>query len=50
MWTYKITVMYDGSRYNGWQRQDNTDKTIQGIFRADHQEGDRSRGGSERLR
>ena len=32
MWTYKLTVMYDGSRYNGWQRQDNTDKTIQGIL------------------
>lgn len=26
----KITIAYDGSRYNGWQRQDNTDNTIQG--------------------
>lgn len=26
----KITVAYDGTRYNGWQRQDNTDNTIQG--------------------
>lgn len=29
---YKCSVMYDGSRYNGWQRQDNTSKTIQGIL------------------
>lgn len=27
---YKITLEYDGSRYNGWQRQGNTDNTIQG--------------------
>lgn len=26
----KITIAYDGTRYNGWQRQDNTDNTIQG--------------------
>lgn len=26
----KITLAYDGTRYNGWQRQDNTDNTIQG--------------------
>lgn len=26
----KVTIAYDGSRYNGWQRQDNTDNTIQG--------------------
>lgn len=26
----KITIAYDGSRYNGWQRQDHTDNTIQG--------------------
>lgn len=26
----KFTVSYDGTRYNGWQRQDNTDNTIQG--------------------
>ena len=25
-----ITIAYDGGRYNGWQRQDNTDNTIQG--------------------
>jgi tRNA pseudouridine38-40 synthase len=28
----KLTIAYDGSRYNGWQRQDNTDNTIQGKF------------------
>lgn len=27
---YKITVSYDGSRYDGWQRQGNTDRTVQG--------------------
>lgn len=27
---YKITLEYDGSRYNGWQRQKNTNNTIQG--------------------
>lgn len=26
----KITISYDGSRYNGWQRQENTENTIQG--------------------
>lgn len=26
----KFIVSYDGTRYNGWQRQDNTDNTIQG--------------------
>ncbi len=26
----KITIAYDGSRYNGWQRQETTDNTIQG--------------------
>ena len=26
---YKMTVQYDGSRYSGWQRQGNTDHTIQ---------------------
>lgn len=25
-----IKIAYDGSRYNGWQRQENTEKTIQG--------------------
>jgi len=30
MQNYKLTVQYDGTRYNGWQRQGNTDNTIQG--------------------
>lgn len=30
MINYKIILEYDGSRYNGWQRQGNTDNTIQG--------------------
>ncbi len=29
---YKVTVEYDGSRYNGWQRQHTTQNTIQGKF------------------
>ena len=29
MTNYKITVSYDGTRYNGWQRQGNTNNTIQ---------------------
>lgn len=27
---FKLTIAYDGSRYNGWQRQGNTENTIQG--------------------
>ena len=27
---YRLTIQYDGSRYDGWQRQGNTDNTIQG--------------------
>ena len=27
---YKLTLQYDGSRYDGWQRQGNTGNTIQG--------------------
>lgn len=30
MKNYKMTVQYDGTRYNGWQRQGNTTNTIQG--------------------
>lgn len=30
MYNYKITISYDGTKYNGWQRQGNTDNTIQG--------------------
>lgn len=29
MQNYKLTLNYDGSRYKGWQRQGNTDNTIQ---------------------
>ncbi len=32
MKNYKITIQYDGSRYNGWQRQGNTQNTIQERF------------------
>ena len=32
MRTYKLTIAYDGTRYPGWQRQANTDRTIQGIL------------------
>ena len=28
----KLEIEYDGTSYNGWQRQNNTDKTIQGII------------------
>ncbi|MDD3253164.1 MAG: tRNA pseudouridine(38-40) synthase TruA [Lachnospiraceae bacterium] len=27
---YKITIQYEGTRYDGWQKQGNTDNTIQG--------------------
>ena len=30
MQNYKIILQYDGTRYNGWQRQGNTENTIQG--------------------
>ncbi len=30
MKNYKIIVSYDGTRYSGWQKQGNTDNTIQG--------------------
>ena len=32
MRTYKLTIAYDGTRYQGWQRQADTDRTIQGIL------------------
>jgi tRNA pseudouridine38-40 synthase len=28
--TYRLTIEYEGTRYSGWQAQDNTQKTIQG--------------------
>lgn len=30
MQNYKLIIQYDGTRYNGWQRQGNTENTIQG--------------------
>ncbi len=30
MINYRIRIQYDGTRYRGWQRQKNTDQTIQG--------------------
>ena len=32
MKNFKITVQYDGTKYNGWQRQGNTSNTIQERF------------------
>lgn len=32
MRTYLLLISYDGSTYQGWQRQMNTDRTIQGIL------------------
>ena len=30
MRNFKLTLCYDGTRYRGWQKQGNTDRTIQG--------------------
>ena len=32
MRTYKLTIAYDGTAYQGWQRQANTENTLQGIL------------------
>lgn len=32
MRTYKLTIAYDGTRYKGWQRQPDTELTIQGTL------------------
>ena len=29
MKNYKMLIQYDGTRYNGWQKQGDTDNTIQ---------------------
>ncbi|SES83517.1 tRNA pseudouridine(38-40) synthase TruA [[Clostridium] polysaccharolyticum] len=29
---YRLRICYDGTRYNGWQKQGNTDCTIQGLL------------------
>ncbi len=31
---YRLTIAYDGSRYSGWQRQGNTENTVQGRIEA----------------
>lgn len=31
---YRLDIQYDGTRYNGWQKQKNTDQTIQGKIEA----------------
>lgn len=33
-YNYKITLQYEGTRYDGWQRQGNTENTIQGKLEA----------------
>lgn len=30
MENFRLTIAYDGKRYNGWQRQGNTERTVQG--------------------
>ena len=32
--TYRLTIQYDGTRYAGWQRQGNTDDTVQAKLEA----------------
>lgn len=32
MRTYKLTIAYDGTRYQGWQRQPDTELTVQGTL------------------
>lgn len=32
LYNYQLTISYDGTRYNGWQKQHNTQNTIQGIL------------------
>ena len=32
MRTYKLTIAYDGTAYQGWQRQANTENTLQGTL------------------
>lgn len=34
MSNFKMTLQYEGTRYQGWQRQDSTDNTIQGKMEA----------------
>lgn len=32
MRTYKLTIAYDGTAYQGWQRQANTENTLQELW------------------
>lgn len=34
MYNYKLIIQYDGTKYNGWQKQNNTKQTIQGKLEA----------------
>lgn len=34
MRNFRITIQYEGTRYQGWQRQESTENTIQGKFEA----------------
>ena len=34
MRNFKIIIQYEGTRYQGWQRQDSTENTIQGKLEA----------------
>ena len=31
-YNYRLVLQYDGTRFNGWQKQGNTDSTIQGLL------------------
>lgn len=31
---YRLTLCYDGTRWKGWQKQGNTEQTIQGKLEA----------------
>lgn len=30
--SWKLTIEYDGTCYRGWQSQNNTDRTVQGVL------------------
>lgn len=32
MYTYRLTLEYDGTRYRGWQQQRNTERTVAGVL------------------
>ena len=34
MRNFKVTLQYEGTRYQGWQKQESTDNTIQGKLEA----------------